>query len=243
MGLPVLILGKSGSGKSASLRSFDPEEVAIFNVASKPLPFRGGANFKMINGDNYEKIEKSLMRCKVNTYVIDDSQYLMAFDSFNRANDTGFKKFTDIAVNFYSLLKVVRMLPADCIVYLLHHVETNGETGEVKAKTIGKMIDQQLTLEGLFSIVLLAEFKDGEYTFSTKTDGLTPTKTPMGMFETEHIENDLRRVDDVIREYYGLGKRRRFANGNVTEKGANATEKDTIKADNTKKGSIENEQN
>lgn len=207
MGVPVLVLGKSGTGKSASLRNFNPDEVGILNVASKPLPFRNGANFKVINGADYATIVKCLRKGALKTYVIDDSQYLMAFDSFARAGQKGFDKFTDMAVNFYNLLQlIIKETPPDTIVYLLHHVEeTDG--GDFKAKTIGKMLDQQLTVEGLFSIVLMTRFVDGKYYFMTRTDGHTPVKTPMEMFAEELIDNDLKAVDTTIREYYNLNNK------------------------------------
>lgn len=208
MGIPVFILGKSGSGKSASLRNFDPKEVLIMNVASKPLPFRNGKEFTKINGAGYEMIFNSLksdkFKKKYKTCVIDDSQYLMAFDSFSKANVKGYEKFTAMAVNFYNLLQlIIKHTPDDVIVYLLHHTDTD-ENGDTKAKTIGKMLDQQLTIEGLVSIVLMTKIENGKYYFLTKSDGHTPVKTPMDMFADTLIDNDLKAVDTAIREYYGL---------------------------------------
>ena len=207
MGIPVLILGKSGSGKSASMRNFPPDEVGVLNVASKPLPFRNGSKFKVINGCDYATIAKTLRRHALDTYVIDDSQYLMAFESFHMAGVKGYEKFTNMAVNFYNMIQlIIRELPNDVIVYLLHHVE-EADDGTVKAKTIGKMIDQQLTLEGLFSIVLMAVTVEGKHCFLTRTDGRNSVKTPMDMFNEELIDNDLKAVDTAIREYYGIPKK------------------------------------
>lgn len=205
MGIPVLVMGKSGSGKSASLRNFSPKEVGIFNVASKPLPFKGGKDFMVVNHATYSTIEKTLMKATLKAYVIDDSQYLMAFDSFDNAGVVGFGKFTDMAVRFYQLLKtIIEKTPQDTVVYLLHHSEEN-EYGDLKAKTIGKMIDQQLTLEGLFSIVLMAKItEDGAYKFITRSNGHNTVKTPLGMFDDELIDNDLKAVDTTIRDYYGF---------------------------------------
>ena len=204
MGIPVLVLGKSGSGKSASLRNFSPDEIGILNVASKPLPFKGGNKYKKINNAGYGTILKALSPPKLKTYVIDDSQYLMAFDSFAKAKVTGYGKFTDMAVNFYNLLQhIIRNTPDDTIVYLLHHVEET-PSGGLKAKTIGRMLDEQLTIEGLFSIVLMAVNNEGQYMFVTHSDGTNSIKTPMGMFEEDAIENDLKAVDTAIREYYEL---------------------------------------
>lgn len=204
MGIPVMIMGESGSGKSASMRNFDINKVGIFNVASKPLPFRKKLN--RLENAKYSDIIKSLKNSKLKTYVIDDSQYLMAFDMFDRAKETGFTKFTDAAVDIRNLLKfIVTATPDDVIVYFLHHTEQT-ETGKIKAKTCGKMIDNQLTLEGLFSIVLLACTDGQKHWFETQSNGFNTCKSPMEMFEFE-IDNDLKFVDETIREYYELNSK------------------------------------
>lgn len=201
MGTPVLILGDSGSGKSTSLRNFDPSEVGVFNVASKPLPFR--KQLPTINGANYATIVKGLSAPQLKTYVIDDSQYLLAFEFFDRAKETGYNKFTDIALNFRNLIHfVITQTPPDCIVYFLHHTETNAD-GTLKAKTIGKMLDEKLTVEGLFSIVLLCRAEKDRHYFITQSEGFSTAKSPMDMFP-EEIDNDLKLVDTTIREYWGL---------------------------------------
>lgn len=210
MGIPVLLLGESGSGKSASLRNFDPAEVGVFNVASKPLPFR--KKLKVVNGATYKKIVTALTNPTLKAYVIDDSQYLLAFEYFDKAKETGYEKFTNIALNFRNLIKVViENTPPDCIVYFLHHIEETA-SGKVKAKTIGKMLDEKLTVEGLFSIVLICQTDGKEHKFITQSDGFTTAKSPMEMFPLE-IDNDLKLVDATIREYYGLN--------NTTEKEGN----------------------
>ena len=201
MGIPVLIIGESGSGKSTSMRNFEPDELGIFNVAGKPLPFRK----KLPKADNatYQMIYKVLKEPQKKIYVIDDSQYLMAFESFDHAKESGYGKFTNMALNFRNLIDyIVRGTPSDCIVYLLHHTEI-GENGRLKAKTLGKMLDNQLTLEGLFSIVLLCQVEGSEHFFITNSDGSNPAKSPMDMFEMK-IDNDLKMVDSAIREYYEI---------------------------------------
>lgn len=212
MGIPVLILGESGSGKSASLRNFEPAQVGILNVAGKPLPFRKKLNaISTVTGQdgktrriNYDDILKVLARGKVKSYVIDDSQYLMAFEELDRVKETGYNKFTEMALNFSGLVRyIIDYLPADVIVYFLHHIETT-ETGKVKAKTVGKMIDSKLTLEGLFSVVLLCEASADGHHFITQSDGYTTAKSPMEMFEKQ-IDNDLALVDATIRKYWNLG--------------------------------------
>lgn len=201
MGIPVLILGESGSGKSTSLRNFEVDEVGVFNVASKPLPFR--KKLPAVNGATYETIVKALRAPKRKTYVIDDSQYLLAFEFFDRAKETGYNKFTDIALNFRNLIQfVIAKTPPDCIVYFLHHTETNGD-GTLKAKTIGKMLDEKLTVEGLFSVVLLCRVEKDRHYFITQSGGYSTAKSPMDMFEPE-MDNDLKLVDTIIREYWGL---------------------------------------
>ena len=204
MGVPVLILGESGSGKSCSLRNFDPNKVGIFNVASKPLPFR--KKMRMLNEAKYQEIMAVLVKNQSKCYVIDDAQYLMAFSLFDRANEVGYKKFTDTAVDFYNLVQtVIKLTSEDTIVYFLQHIERD-DTGRIKAKTAGKMLDNQLTLEGLFSIVLLCEAKGEEHYFVTQSDGTSTAKSPMGLFDSLKIDNDLKMVDDAIRNYYEFGK-------------------------------------
>ena len=201
MGIPVFILGESGSGKSTSLRNLSESEATIFGVAGKPLPFKKKLDY--IAHANYSVIGAELKRQTKKIYVIDDSQYLLAFDLFDKAKELGYGKFTDIAVRFKKMLDyIIQKLNDDIIVYLLHHVETL-DGGKIKAKTVGKMLDNQLTLEGLFSIVLFANNLNNEYVFETQTDGFTTAKSPMGMFQPK-IPNDLKFVDTVIREYGGL---------------------------------------
>lgn len=195
-------MGESGSGKSTSLRNFDPEKVGIFNVAGKPLPFR--KQFKVINNATYQSIYKVLANPKLKTYVIDDSQFLMVFEEFDRAKETGYTKFTEMALNFSGLVRyIINKLPDDIIVYFLHHTEVTDQ-GRVKAKTVGKMLDSKLTLEGLFSIVLYCEASQDGHHFVTQSDGYTTAKSPMELFDKE-IDNDLAMVDQKIREYWNLG--------------------------------------
>ncbi len=201
MGIPVMVLGPSSSGKTSSLRNFEPDEVGIFNVAGKPLPFR--KKLPVVNNATYGTILKVLSNPGLKKYVIDDSQYLMAFESFDHAKEVGYAKFTNMALNFYNLIHfIVTRTPDDVIVYFLHHTELS-EDGRIKAKTLGKMLDNQLTLEGLFSIVLLCQAEGAKHFFITNSDGTNPAKSPMEMFEMR-IDNDLAFVDKTIREYYEM---------------------------------------
>lgn len=201
MGIPVLILGESGSGKSTSLRNFEPSEISIFNVAGKPLPFRKKLPKATIS--DYGKIMAGMQKSDKKSFAIDDSQYLLCFEMFSHAKETGYQKFTDMALNFYTLIKfVIDRLQNDVIVYSLHHTETDAN-GKLKAKTVGKMLDEKLTVEGLFSIVLLCQTDGTRHYFVTQSDGYTTAKSPIDMFDLE-IDNDLKFVDTKIREYFEI---------------------------------------
>lgn len=202
MGVPVLIMGESGSGKTFSLRNFKPDEVGIFSVEKGRLPFKG--DFKVKKRATYKDIAGIFKDPKLKRYVIDDAQYLLVNELFDRAKEVGYQKYTDMAVSFRNLIHGINYsLPDDVIVYILHHTETDSNTGKVKAKTVGKMIDQYLTLEGCFDIVLLAETDGKEHYFVTQSDGNTTAKSPYGMFHAK-IDNDLASVDKAIREYWSL---------------------------------------
>jgi len=204
MGKVCLIYGESGSGKSASLRNFEPNEVGIFNVSQKPLPFR--KQLPMAMTDNYDVIKQSLRENNLNCYVLDDIGLAMTFYLFNRCLEAGYGKFTQAAKDFYDLVTcAIRETNDDTIVYFMMHVERSEDGSHLKAKTAGKMIDSQLTLESLFSIVLYATTDGKKHTFVTQSDGVTTAKSPMDMFPPE-IDNDLKAVDATIREYYGLQK-------------------------------------
>ena len=203
MGIPILILGASGAGKTASLRNFKPDTVGVFEVAGKPLPFR--TKIPYAKTSDYDVIRKVIKQGTRKAYVIDDSQYLMAFFMFNHVNETGYGKFTKCAVDFRNLIDfIVNETPDDTIVYLLHHIDKD-EQGFIKAKTQGKMLDNQLTLEGLFTIVLLCETDGKKHWFTTQSNGLTPAKSPMEMFP-DKIDNDLKAVDSTVRDYYSLAR-------------------------------------
>lgn len=204
MGIAVLILGESGSGKSASMRNFTESDVRILNVASKPFPFRNVNKLKKADKATYSMIKGAVSSGKSLSYVVDDAQYLMAFESFEKANEIGYAKFTNMAKNYEEMLRYIQEeTTPDTIVYIMQHIETD-ENGKVKAKTLGKMLDQQLTIEGLFTIVLLCKADRNKHYFVTQSDGTNPCKSPMGMFDEIEIDNDLKLVDDAIREYYGL---------------------------------------
>lgn len=202
MGQAVLIIGESGTGKSASLRNFERGEVTYFNVAGKPLPFKGKfAN--EVKGDSYRQIKKGLKELETPVAVIDDCQYLMANEYMRRSDERGYDKFTEIAKNFWELITMVAELPYDKVVYFLSHIDTD-VNGREKIKTIGKLLDEKITVEGLFTIVLKTKVQDGKYSFSTQNNGNDTVKSPIGMFNASEIDNDLKKVDNAVRAYYDL---------------------------------------
>lgn len=201
MGELCMIIGPSGSGKSTSLRNFDADEVGIFNVAGKRLPFR--KQLPTLNRARYDDIKKTLKANNKRAYVIDDSTYLMQFEMFDHANESGYGKFTTMAQNFEQLLQAAMSTSDDTIVYFLHHPQF-AEDGKAKPQSVGKMLDNQLCIEGLFPIVLECTVRDGEHVFVTANDGANIAKAPEGMFDADAIPNDLKAVDTAIRGYWGM---------------------------------------
>lgn len=202
MGIPVLILGESGTGKTYSIKNFNNDEVGVFLVEKTRLPFK--KEFKIVKNATYTLIMKALSNPTLKKYVIDDSQYLLINEMFDRAKEVGYNKFTDIALNFRNLIHYINQkLPDDIIVYFLHHTELD-VNGKIKAKTIGKMLDEKLTVEGCFDIVLLTQIENDRHYFFTQNDGNSTVKSPEGMFDLK-MDNDLKQVDEIIRKYYEIG--------------------------------------
>ena len=200
MGVAVLILGDSGSGKSTSLRNFEEGEVGIFNVMGKPLPFRK----KLTKADhaNYGTIQQVLKANNLRAYVIDDAGYLMSLENFRRAKETGYGKFTDMALNFERVIEWSTQTNADTIVYIMMHYDRDA-TGHMKPKTIGKMLEEKFCIEGACPIVIQSTILDGKHVFVTKGDGLNGAKAPMDMLP-DVMDNDLAEVDKLIREYWQM---------------------------------------
>lgn len=202
MGVPILVLGESGTGKSTSLRNFKKDDIAIVNVAGKPLPFKG--SFNSISGVEYRNIARFMKDTKAKSIVVDDAQYIMSFQYMRRIKENGWDKFNELQSDFFNLIDLVKDLPDDVVVYFLSHLETK-EDGRQKIKTIGKMLDEKITIEGMFTVVLKTYTADGKYYFLTQNSGNDTTKSPMGMFPSYAIDNDLKYVDDKVRNYYELG--------------------------------------
>lgn len=206
MGIPVLVLGKSGSGKSASLRNFSPDEVGIINVMGKPLPFK--SQIKTVSTRNYDAIQKILSEAKSDSIVIDDAGYLITDYFMTRHANAGggnavFQLYNELADRFYSLLVSIQSLPADRIVYVFMHEEEN-DSGSIKPKTIGRLLDEKVNVEGLFTIVLRCIGDQQKHVFMTQTSGYDVAKSPIGMFDTLEIDNDLKMVDQKIRNFYEM---------------------------------------
>lgn len=194
-----LILGESGTGKSASLRNFAESDVAFVNVGKKPLPFRG--RFEELKSSDFEQIRDFMQKTTKKVIVVDDAQYIMAFSYMRRIKETGWDKYNDIQSDFFNTIEVAKQLPEDKIVFFLSHLETK-EDGRQKIKTIGKMLDEKITIEGMFTVVLKTLVSDGKYYFSTQNSGMDTVKSPIGMFPSNVIDNDLKYVTEKIRNYY-----------------------------------------
>lgn len=211
MSIATLILGQSGTGKTTSLRNLDPNEVLLIQAVRKPLPFRS-KEWKQLTSeggsiyvcDNAAQICKVMEKTTRKIIIIDDNQYIMANEFMRRSAEKSFDKFTEIGRNMWDIFNKASALPDDVRVYILSHIEES-EMGKTKIKTIGKLLDEKITLEGMVTICLQTQVVNENYIFMTKNNGHNTVKSPIGLFESEHIENDLKAVDDAIVDYYGLG--------------------------------------
>lgn len=206
MGEPVIIYGKSGSGKTTSLENFGTDEIYLINNENKRLPFR--KKFKYMSGKkDVLKTIAALGKMPTKTAVIDDAGYFMTDMFMARHRDKGgsssYDLYNDIADSMNALVNFIKNeLPEDVIVYLMFHQE-KGEDGEMKLLTIGKLLDQKVCLEGKVTICLHCIARNGEHYFETNSDGSTIAKSPRGMFEQE-VPNDLKLVEDTIRGFYDI---------------------------------------
>ena len=201
--VPVLLIGASGTGKSTSLRNFTKDEIAVVNVLGKPLPFK--SDIKAPKIDDYQAILKAIQGTKKKTIVIDDAGYLITNEFMNKSSIKGYDKYNEIANNFFNLINAIKNIEGGKTVYLVMHEDSN-EDGEVKPKTIGKLLDDKVNIQGMFTVCIRSMFENGHYIFKLKTNGQDCVKTPFGMFENDSIENDLKEFDKVVREYYDLDK-------------------------------------
>jgi len=212
MSIASMILGESGTGKSASLRNLLPSQTLLIQAVRKPLPFKakGWATYdkktgagSVITTDNPEHIEGAMRRIERPVVVLDDFQYVLANEFMRRSDERGFDKFTEIGRHAWNILCAASDLASDRRVYILAHTNSD-DGGRTRMKTIGKMLDEKITPEGMFTIVLRTAVRDGAYVFSTQNNGSDTTKSPMGMFTDQFIDNDLAAVDAAICDYYDL---------------------------------------
>ena len=217
MSISTMILGESGTGKSTSLRNLDPQHTLLIQTVSKPLPFRSSEWKKctkenpagsVLVTDNSASIVQAMLRTKREIIVIDDFQYLLANEFMRRVTDheagnSAFAKYNEIARHAWDVLMASTSLPEYKRVYILSHTSTD-DFGKTKIKTIGKLLDEKIVMEGLVTIVLRTQVQNGNYLFSTRNSGSDTVKSPLGLFDEEMIENDLATVDSQIFNYYSL---------------------------------------
>lgn len=213
MSITTMILGESGAGKTASLRNLNPDDTLLIQTVAKPLPFKAKAwkplskdGGNIIRTDSAATICAALAKTKREVIVIDDFQYLMANEFMRRVTDnevgnSAFQKYNEIARSAWDVLTAAASLPETKRIYLLSH-STTDDFGKTKIKTIGKLLDEKIVLEGMVTIVLRALVRDGEHVFSTQNSGSDTTKTPMGMFDDAYVPNDLTAIDAAICDYF-----------------------------------------
>lgn len=218
----VGIVGDPGSGKSTSIKSLDPKETYIINVAGKELPFKGSEKLYNPDNKNYREVEdaKDILALletlsnsdaakHIKTIVIDDGNYVMGFNLVNKATEVGYTKFSVMAKDMVKLIQSSKKFRDDLVIFYLTHSEAVEDAGEVttyKMKTAGKMIDNQINMDGLFTVVLYTDVETkgskAEFSFITNRYKKYPAKSPVGMFEDLKIPNDLSVVLEKVKEYY-----------------------------------------
>ena len=201
--VPVLLIGQSGSGKSTSLRNFKGDEVAVVNVLGKPLPFK--SDIKAGKCDDYATILKAIANTPKKTIVIDDAGYLITNEFMSQASVKGFNKYNTLANNFFGFINKIKNIQGGKTIYIVMHEDSNDD-GTIKPKTIGKLLDDRVNLQGMFTVCIRSMYENGNYVFKLKTNGQDCVKTPFGMFENDTMDNDLKAFDEVVREYYELDK-------------------------------------
>ena len=210
MGMPILVYGKSGSGKSRSLKFFGEDEILLINIEGKELPFRSA--FKYIcRTDSLDTIITQIQKMPCKIAVIDDAGYLMTHHFMdnhrNKKGNASFDMYDDIADKMYFLIqRIKKETPEDITVYIIFHEDTN-DAGDTKIKTIGKLIDNKICMEGMVTVCIRCMSDNGKHFFRTQTDGFDITKAPEDMFEEPEIDNNLKLVDDTIRSFYGWSKK------------------------------------
>ena len=208
MAQKLLIMGESGTGKSTSLRNCDPAKTAVVNPVGKALPFKGSGKFTMLNSvtdsRSITKFMKEQAAAGKKLLVVDDFQYILAVPYMNRIKESGWDKYNDFGANYFDIIEVCKEIPEDVVVAYMTHLETL-DNGLTTVKLIGKLLREKITIEGLFTVVLRTSVSEGKYYFLTQNSGKDTVKSPLGMFPTYAIDNDLNYVADKIRNYYEVG--------------------------------------
>lgn len=213
MSIAVLILGPSGSGKSTSMRNLDPAKLQLIQPIKKPLPFRNSWQPRsrdnptgcVFQTDDPAAVEKAMRHAGREIVIVDDYQAVLTNELMRRSTETGFQKFADIGRSAWNVFMAAGDLEAHQRVYIMAHTQTD-DLGNIRMKTVGKMVDEKVVPEGYFTIVLRAEIINGQHVFATQTNGQDCSKSPIGMFDSHHIPNDLAAVDEAITAYYGINQ-------------------------------------
>ena len=212
MSYATLVLGESGTGKTCSLRNLDPKNTLLIQPVRKPLPFRStgwkeikqkGDGNNILVCSNPQAIINCMHASPFDVIVVDDWQYILASMYMAARNVKGFDKFTEIGGAGFDIAKAASELGENKRVYVLAHTTSN-EFGNTRIKTLGKLLDDKIVVEGMFTTVLRTHVENGRYLFSTQNSGSDTVKSPMGMFSEQYIENDLAAIDRVICDYYGI---------------------------------------
>lgn len=208
MAQKLLIMGESGTGKSTSLRNCDPVTTAVINPVGKALPFKGSGKFttldNVVDSRSITKFMKEQANAGKKLIVVDDFQYVLAVPYMSRIKETGWDKYNDFGANYFDIIEVCKEIPDDVVVAYLTHLETL-DSGLTTVKLIGKLLREKITIEGLFTVVLRTSVNEGKYYFLTQNSGKDTVKSPLGMFPSYAIDNDLNYVADKIRNYYEVG--------------------------------------
>ena len=195
----TFVLGKTGTGKSTSLREFTSKDgIGYITATGKPLPFKN--DIPQYHAKNYGDLLAAIKQSKAPVMVLDDFNYYMSVEEFSQTANKGYEKFTQMAVNVVNVIDTITKKEGDQRFYILAHSENN-DSGDLRLKTTGKMVSDKFVPEGLANQVVESSVLDGEFVFKVKTDG-TGIKTPMGMFDEPTIPNDLKVLDKAISEFY-----------------------------------------
>jgi hypothetical protein len=208
----ILVIGENGTGKSTAIHTLNPKETFLIKIISKVLPFRGSNKLyrtegKSINcycNDNWQMVIKALQRAaqlNFKNIVLDDFQYVMANEFMKRAYEVGYSKYTEIGCHAWEIIKTAMDLKDDINIFILSHSEET-DHGKFKLKTIGKLCDEKIVLEGMFTQEFYSTIKEGEYVFQTRNLGQGGAKNPMDMFKEDFIPNDLQFIVDTMEAYY-----------------------------------------